>query len=144
MEQNAQIGRRALIHEESCGRVAGLMPPDESLYELADFFKVFGDSTRIKILYALCASEMCVQDLTDMLNMNQSAISHQLRTLKQAGLVKYRKDGKFVFYALADDHVTQIITQGMEHVSEPRYTIGRRDAEEADALPLPSPQGAQR
>ncbi|GAK49680.1 regulatory protein ArsR [Candidatus Moduliflexus flocculans] len=144
MEQSAQIGRRALIHEESCGRVAGLMPPDESLYELADFFKVFGDSTRIKILYALCASEMCVQDLTDMLNMTQSAISHQLRILKQAGLVKYRKDGKFVFYALADDHVTQIIMQGMEHVSEPRYTIGRRDAEEADTLPLPSPQGAQR
>ena len=143
MTQAKQIGQRAIIHEESCGRVAGMMPPDESLYELADFFKVFGDSTRIKILYALCASEMCVQDLTDMLNMNQSAVSHQLRTLKQAGLVKYRKDGKFVFYALADDHVTQIITQGMEHVSEPRYTIGRRDAEEADALPLPSPQGTQ-
>lgn len=142
MAEAKQVERRAMIHEESCGRVAGLMPPDESLYELADFFKVFGDSTRIKILYALCASEMCVQDLTDVLNMNQSAISHQLRILKQAGLVKYRKDGKFVFYALADDHVTQIITQGMEHVSEPRYKTGRRDAEEADALPLPSPQGA--
>ncbi len=143
MTQENQVERRAMIHEESCGKVADMMPPDESLYELADFFKVFGDSTRIKILYALCASEMCVQDLSEALNMTQSAISHQLRILKQAGLAKYRKDRKFVFYALADEHVTQIITQGMEHVSEPRYAQGRRDAGEADAPPLQPSQGNQ-
>lgn len=97
-----------------------IMPPDERLYELADFFKVFGDSTRIKILYALFSSERCVQDLTEILQMNQSAISHQLRILKQTGLVKYRKDGKYVFYSLDDDHVTQIIGQGMMHLSEER------------------------
>ncbi len=96
------------------------MPQDETLYELADFFKVFGDSTRIKILYALFSSEMCVQDLADGLKMNQSAISHQLRILKQAGLVKYHKDGKFVVYSLDDDHVTQIIGQGMAHLHEKR------------------------
>ena len=96
------------------------MPEDETLYELADFFKVLGDSTRIKILYALFSSEMCVQDLTEVLNMNQSAISHQLRILKQTGLVKYRKNGKHVFYSLDDDHVTQIIAQGMNHLSERR------------------------
>lgn len=94
------------------------MPPEEALYDLADFFKVFGDSTRIKILYALFSAEMCVQDLADMLNMNQSAISHQLRILKQAHVVKYRKNGKFTFYSLDDDHVTQIVSQGMSHLSE--------------------------
>jgi ArsR family transcriptional regulator len=94
------------------------MPKDELLYDLADFFKVFGDSTRIKILYALFSSEMCVQDLAELLHMNQSAISHQLRTLKQSDLVKYRKDGKHVFYSLDDDHVSQIIGQGMAHLSE--------------------------
>ncbi len=105
-------------HEDMSSMVAHQMPKDEQLYELADFFKVFGDSTRIKILYALFASEMCVQALTEVLGMNQSAISHQLRILKQAGLVKYRKDGKYVFYTLDDDHVTQIIEQGMTHLSE--------------------------
>lgn len=94
------------------------MPPEEVLYDLADFFKVFGDSTRIKILYALFSAEMCVQDLADLLNMNQSAISHQLRILKQAHVVKYRKDGKFTFYSLDDDHVTQIVSQGMSHLAE--------------------------
>jgi len=94
------------------------MPPEEALYDLADFFKVFGDSTRIKILYALFSAEMCVQDLADMLSMNQSAISHQLRILKQAHVVKYRKEGKFTFYSLDDDHVTQIVSQGISHLSE--------------------------
>jgi ArsR family transcriptional regulator, lead/cadmium/zinc/bismuth-responsive transcriptional repressor len=94
------------------------MPPEEALYDLSDFFKIFGDSTRIKILYALFSAEMCVQDLAHLLNMNQSAISHQLRILKQAHVVKYRKDGKFTFYSLDDDHVTQIVSQGMSHLSE--------------------------
>ena len=94
------------------------MPEEEVLYDLADFFKVFGDSTRIKILYALVSSDLCVQELAELLNMNQSAISHQLRILKQAHVVKYRKDGKFAFYSLDDDHVTQIVAQGMAHLSE--------------------------
>ena len=96
----------------------GQMPEEEVLYDLADFFKVFGDSTRIKILYALVSSELCVQELAELLDMNQSAISHQLRILKQAHVVKYRKDGKFTFYSLDDDHVTQIVAQGMAHLSE--------------------------
>ena len=78
-----------------------VMPDDEVLYELADLFRVFGDSTRIKILYVLFESEMCVCDIAQLLNMNQSAISHQLRVLKQSKLVKYRRDGKTVFYSLA-------------------------------------------
>jgi ArsR family transcriptional regulator len=107
-----------VIHKDIFTKVMGKMPKDEALYELADFFKIFGDSTRIKILYALFSSEMCVQDLAELLKMNQSAISHQLRILKQTGLVKYRKDGKYVFYSLDDDHVTQIIAQGVAHLSE--------------------------
>ena len=94
------------------------MPQEEVLYDLADFFKTFGDSTRIKVLYALFSAEMCVQDLSDLLKMNPSAVSHQLRILKQAHMVKFRKAGKFVFYSLDDEHVTQIVSQGMAHLSE--------------------------
>ena len=85
---------------------------------MADFFKVFGDSTRVKILYALLQSEMCVCDLAEVLQMTQSAISHQLRVLKQAKLVKNRREGKTVFYSLADGHIQMILNQGMEHISE--------------------------
>ncbi len=88
------------------------------LYDLAELFKVFGDSTRIKILYVLFQSEMCVCDIAQLLNMSQSAISHQLRVLKQAQLVKYRREGKTVFYSLADSHVTTILNQGLEHIEE--------------------------
>ncbi|MFQ9892530.1 MAG: ArsR/SmtB family transcription factor [Emergencia sp.] len=91
---------------------------NEILYSLADLFKVFGDSTRIRILYALSQSELCVQDIADKLSMNQSAISHQLRVLKQADLVKSRREGKTIFYSLADDHVSTIMAQGLEHVCE--------------------------
>ena len=98
--------------------VQARMPTDETLYDLADFFKIFGDSTRIKILYALFSSEMCVHDLAVLLNMNQSAISHQLRILKQAKVVKYRKEGKYAVYSLDDNHVTQIVAQGIAHLSE--------------------------
>ena len=108
----------SIIHEHVFMAVKGKMPKDEILYDLADFFKIFGDSTRIKILYALFSSEMCVQDLAELLDMNQSAISHQLRILKQAHVVKHRKDGKYVFYSLDDEHVTQIVAQGMAHLSE--------------------------
>lgn len=91
---------------------------DETLYRLADLFKVFGDPTRIRILSILSRQEMCVQDIADALSMNQSAISHQLRTLKQSALVKFRRDGKTIYYSLADDHVATIMAQGLEHVCE--------------------------
>ena len=105
-------------HEDIVNAVNAQMPDEEILYDLAELFKVFGDSTRIKILYVLFESEMCVCDIAQLLNMNQSAISHQLRVLKQSKLVKYRRDGKTVFYSLADGHVRTILGPGMEHVAE--------------------------
>ena len=105
-------------HEDIVNAVNAQMPDEEILYDLAELFKVYGDSTRIKILYVLFESEMCVCDIAQLLNMNQSAISHQLRVLKQSKLVKYRRDGKTVFYSLADGHVRTILGQGMEHVAE--------------------------
>lgn len=105
-------------HEDIVEKVMRDMPDDEILYDLAELFKLFGDSTRIKILYVLFESEMCVCDIAQLLNMTQSAISHQLRALKQSKLVKYRREGKTVFYSLADGHVRTIIDQGMEHVAE--------------------------
>lgn len=94
------------------------MEDEEELYDLADLFKVFGDSTRIKILFVLYEGEMCVYDIAQTLDMTQSSISHQLRVLKQNRLVKFRKEGKIVFYSLADEHVFSIIEQGLEHVRE--------------------------
>ena len=105
-------------HEDVVEKVHQQMPEEEILYDLAELFKIFGDTTRIKILYVLFESEMCVCDLAQILNMTQSAISHQLRALKQSKLVKYRREGKTVFYSLADAHVRTIIDQGMEHVEE--------------------------
>lgn len=106
------------IHQEIVDKVERTMPEDEILYDLAELFKIFGDSTRIKILYVLFESEMCVCDIARLLGMTQSAISHQLRALKQSKLVKYRREGKTVFYALADGHVRTILGQGMEHIAE--------------------------
>ena len=106
------------VHEDVVEKVNQEMPEDEILYDLAELFKLFGDSTRIKILYVLFESEMCVCDIAQLLHMTQSAISHQLRALKQSKLVKYRREGKTVFYSLADRHVRTIINQGMEHISE--------------------------
>ena len=103
------------VHEDIVDQVNASMPDEEILYEL---FKIFGDSTRIKILYVLFESEMCVCDIAQLLGMTQSAISHQLRALKQSKLVKYRREGKTVFYSLADGHVRTILDQGMEHVAE--------------------------
>ena len=94
------------------------LPEEEVLYDLGDFFKILGDSTRIKILSALFQSEMCVCDIAALLGMTQSAISHQLRVLKQGRLVKHRKDGKVVYYSLDDDHIKHIIDQGLTHISE--------------------------
>ena len=95
-----------------------MMPDDEVLYELADLFRVFGDSTRIKILYALHDNELCVQDIANAVQLSQSAVSHQLRVLKDSKLVRFRREGKTVFYSLADSHVSSILAQGMEHVCE--------------------------
>lgn len=106
------------IHENVIHKVGEQMPPDIVLHDLADFFKVFGDTTRIKILCVLFQSEMCVCDLAEVLNMTQSAISHQLRVLKQIKLVKNRREGKTVFYSLADGHIQTILNQGMEHIAE--------------------------
>ena len=105
-------------HEDIIKNVNEEMPEEEILYDLAELYKVFGDTTRIKILYVLFESEMCVCDIAQLLNMSQSAISHQLRVLKQSQLVKFRREGKTVFYSLADDHVRTIINQGMEHIME--------------------------
>ena len=107
-----------LIHEDIVNQVKDKMPREEILNDLAELFKVFGDSTRIKILWALDEAEMCVCDIAFLLNMTQSAISHQLRVLKQAQLVKNRREGKIVFYSLEDEHVRQILDQGLIHMAE--------------------------
>ena len=106
------------IHPDAVERVRGLLPQDEVLYDLAELFKIFGDTTRIRILYALFEAELCVCDIAQLLSLSQTAVSHQLRLLKGSKLVKSRRDGKTVFYSLADDHVRSIIGQGMEHVEE--------------------------
>lgn len=105
-------------HEELLKIVNAEMPEEDKLYDLAELFKVFGDSTRIRILYVLFEAEVCVCDLAEVLNMTQSAISHQLKILKQSKLVKSRREGKSVFYSLADGHVRTIIAQGREHIEE--------------------------
>ena len=106
------------IHEDKIRMVSEHMPDEDELYDLAELFKIFGDSTRIRILYVLFESEVCVCDLAEMLHMTQSAISHQLKILKQAKLVTGRREGKSVIYSLADDHVRTIIDQGREHIEE--------------------------
>ncbi|MBR4071010.1 MAG: helix-turn-helix transcriptional regulator [Clostridia bacterium] len=106
------------IHADHCNTSMDHIPCDEMLYDLAELYKVFGDSTRVKILCILFEGEMCVQHISEMLSVSQSAVSHQLRILKGARLVKYRRDGKIVYYSLADDHVRKIIGCGIEHISE--------------------------
>ncbi len=106
------------LHEDLIATVEKDLPGDEMLYDLAELFKMFADSTRIKILYALLESELCVCDISKVLNLTQSAVSHQLRILKGGKLVKYRREGKTIFYSLADDHVRSMIEMGMDHISE--------------------------
>ena len=106
------------VHENLLEIVNRTMPEETELYDLAELFNIFGDSTRIRILFVLFESEVCVCDLAAVLNMTQSAISHQLRILKQSRLVKSRREGKSVFYSLADEHVRAIIAQGQEHIEE--------------------------
>ena len=114
MEENSFLH----VDGEVLKQIDEKMPPEEELQDLAEFFKVFGDSTRLKILYVLLCSEMCVYDIASVLGMSQSAISHQLRVLKQLSLVKHRREGKIIFYSLADSHIVTIISQGLDHIEE--------------------------
>ncbi|MDD6058889.1 MAG: metalloregulator ArsR/SmtB family transcription factor [Ruminococcus sp.] len=106
------------VHQDIIEKVSKVMPDEAVLYDAAELLKVFGDSTRIRIIFALCQSEMCVCDIAGLLGMTQSAISHQLRVLKQARLVASRREGKAIFYSLADSHVKTIFYYAMEHVME--------------------------
>jgi ArsR family transcriptional regulator len=112
--------RCELIHESVIQTVKAKMPQEEALYDLAELFKVFGDTTRIKIIAALLEAELCVCDIAELLAMSQSAISHQLRVLRHARLVKHRKEGKVVFYSLDDEHIKILFDQGLTHILEPR------------------------
>ena len=107
-----------VIHGDIVDAVKQRMPDEEDIYDLSDFFKVLGDSTRMRIIWALDESEMCVCDIAVLLNMTKSAISHQLRALRNANLVKFRREGKTVYYSLKDDHVRDIFEIGMEHIKE--------------------------
>ena len=106
------------VHEGAVEQVRSQLPQDEVLYDLAELFKIFGDSTRVKILYALLESELCVCDIAKLMDVSQSAVSHQLRVLKGSKLVKFRREGKTLYYSLADEHVFRILSQGMEHILE--------------------------
>ncbi|MCD8095405.1 MAG: metalloregulator ArsR/SmtB family transcription factor [Ruminococcus sp.] len=106
------------VHSDVVNKVLNEMPPEETLYDLAEFFKIFGDTTRIRILYALLEEELCVGDMAQLLGLSQTACSHQLRVLKNNKLVRFRREGKIVYYSLSDDHVRSIIEKGMEHVEE--------------------------
>jgi len=123
------------VHEDIVRKVRAELPDEETLYDLADLFRIFADSTRVKILYLLFASEMCVCDIANLLGMTQSAISHQLKALKQAKLVKFRREGKTVFYSLADDHVVTILAQGMEHIQELTHFICGGNQHEKEIQP---------
>lgn len=114
MEENIYIH----VNEETLKMIDDRMPPEEELQDLAEFYRVFGDATRLKILYVLLSAEMCVYDIASVLGMSQSAISHQLRVLKQMDLVKNRREGKTIFYALADAHIVTILSQGLDHIEE--------------------------
>ena len=113
-----EIFECTVLHEDTVNKVKEVMPQDEMIYDLAEFFKVFADSTRMKIIYALMEEELCVCDIANIVQTTQSAISHQLRILKQSKLVKFRKQGKVVYYSLDDDHIAQIVKKGSEHIEE--------------------------
>ena len=112
------IGEINTIHQDIVNNVKNVMPQDDLIYDLAEFYKVFADSTRMKIIYALMENELCVCDIAAIVGTTQSAISHQLRILKQAKLVKYKKDGKVVYYSLDDEHIAEIVKKGREHIEE--------------------------
>ncbi len=117
MSEKVEICESHPTHKETIDKVKNQLANDETMFELADFFKAFGDSTRIKIMCALLETELCVCDISSIINISQSAVSHQLRVLRQTRLVKYRKEGKTVYYSLDDHHVELLIKQGLEHIS---------------------------
>lgn len=108
--------KQTVIHPETVELVKERLPKDNTMMRLSHFFKMFSDSTRIKIVYSLSVAELCVCDLAEIIDMSQSAVSHQLRSLKDTGLVKYRREGKNIYYSLDDQHVQEIINQGLEHI----------------------------
>lgn len=118
-EENVSYEQKYLVIDEQTSlQIQDKIPVEEEVYDLADLFKIFSDSTRIKILCILFESEMCVYDLSGILGMSKSAVSHQLRLLKQSKLVKHRREGKIIFYSLSDDHIRKIIDNGLEHIQE--------------------------
>ena len=118
MSLHAECCDEKCVHPQLIKTVLDELPDEDALYDLAELFKVFGDSTRVRILFALYESEMCVCDLTDTLGMTQSAVSHQLQILRSNKLVKSRREGKQVYYSLADQHVVTIMAQGLDHILE--------------------------
>ena len=118
IQENTPICQEEELHPEAIRQVREKLPQDEVLYDLAELFKMFGDSTRVKILYALHDNELCVQDIANAVQLSQSAVSHQLRVLKDSKLVRFRREGKTVYYALDDDHVRSILSLGMDHIEE--------------------------
>ena len=120
MEEENENCEIKVIHKNIVEQVEKTMPEEEVVHDLSDFFKILGDTTRMKILSALFQEEMCVCDIAYLLKMTQSAISHQLRVLKQGRFVKYRQDGKVVYYSLEDEHLKHIVEQGMTHILEKR------------------------
>ena len=118
MPVKAELCECEIIHEDIVKKVKQTFPKDEMMFDLADFYKIFGDTTRIKILYALDKSELCVCDISALLGMSLSAVSHQLKILRDSNLVKTRREGKVVYYSLADEHVKSILECGIEHISE--------------------------
>ncbi len=125
MKELAPQCKEEKLHPARIEHAGAELPAEDRLFALADLYKIFGDSTRLRILYVLYETELCVCDIAALLGMQISAISHQLRVLKQARLVKYRRSGKTVFYSLADDHVHSILAQGMEHVLEEKSRNGK-------------------
>ena len=120
MEEENENCEVKVIHKDIVEKVEKTMPEEEVVHDLSDFFKILGDTTRMKILSALFQEEMCVCDIAYLLKMTQSAISHQLRVLKQGRVVKYRKEAKVVYYSLEDEHIKHIVEQGMTHILEKR------------------------
>ncbi len=122
MSKNEYVCDCNMVHEEMVSDTLSKMPNTEILHNLADFFKIMGDSTRCKLLFALLQNEMCVCDLANVLSMTKSSISHQLNKMKEVGLVKSRKSGKTVYYSLDDDHIAEIFAVGLEHINHKQVT----------------------
>lgn len=120
-DDNIELCQEYFLHEDRLEDAREGRPTEEMVYDLVELFKVFGDVTRVKIIYAILESEMCVCDIASLLDMTQSAISHQLRVLKKARLVKFRKEGKTVFYSLDDQHIDKIFSFGLDHIKEMYY-----------------------